>query len=243
VTTNDIGQTSRWLRLIPTRTPGKRRLAQTLLEHRLPQGESRVTDRLGLSYRVPDLHEPAAFSLLVDGVYQRDVLEVVLELLPEDGTFVDVGANVGAFALPAACRVGQGGRVFALEPSGPLFQCLRANAAVNGLANVTAVNAAVDDVDRAWLDQLLIDGNVRHVDVMRIADGGAELNFAASAATLIARPEPPVFVFESTGQGDAQQILIAAGYTLWQLSAYRRRRPPLTAPMTTGATTIIAKRI
>ncbi len=49
-----------------------------------------------------------------------------------------------------------------------------------------------------------------------------------SAMTLIARPEPPVFVFESTGRGDVQQILIALGYTLWKLSAYRRRRAPLT---------------
>jgi precorrin-6B methylase 2 len=246
VTTNDIGQASRWLRLIPARTPGKRRLARTLLEHRIPQGEQRVTDRLGLSYRVPNLNEPAAFSLLVDGVYQRDVLEVVLDLLPEGGTFVDVGANVGAFALPAACRVGQHGRVFALEPSARLFQCLRANAAVNGLANVTPINAVVDDLNRARLDQLLLDGNVRHVDVMRIDTVGPEDKagkVVESAMTLIARPEPPVFVFESTGRGDAQRTLIALGYTLWQLSAYRRRRPPLTAPVTTGATTIIAKRI
>ena len=243
MTTNDIGQTSRWLRLIPTRTPGKRLLARTLLEHRLPQGEHRVTDRLGLSYRVPNLNEPAAFSLLVDGVYQRDVLEVVLELLPEGGTFVDVGANVGAFALPAACRVGQHGRVFALEPSAPLFQCLCANAAMNGLANVTPINVVVDDLHRAGLDQLLLDGNVRHVDVMRIDAVGLEDKVVESAMTLIARPEPPVFVFESTGRGDVQQILMSLGYTLWQLSAYRRRRPPLTAPVTTGATTIIAKRI
>ncbi len=166
MTTNDIGRTSRWLRLIPTRTPGKRRLARTLLEHGSRRARA-VTDGLGLSYRVPNLNEPAAFSLLVDGVYRRDVLEVVLELLPEGGTFVDVGANVGAFALPAACRVGQHGRVFALEPSAVLFQCLRANAAVNGLANVTPINVVVDDLNRARLDQLLLDGNVRHVDVMK----------------------------------------------------------------------------
>jgi precorrin-6B methylase 2 len=243
VTTNDIGHTSRWLRLIPTRTPGKRRLARTLLEHRIPQGEQRVTDRLGLSYRVPNLNEPAAFSLLVDGVYQRDVLEVMLELLPEGGTFVDVGANVGAFALPAACRVGQHGHVFALEPSARLFQCLRANAAVNGLANVTPINVVVDDLNRARLDQLLLDGNVRHVDLMRIDDAGLADKVVESAMTLIARPEPPVFVFESIGRGDVQQNLMARGYTLWQLGAYRRRRPPLTAPVTTGATTIVAKRI
>ena len=87
VTRGAIGQTSQWLRLIPSRTPGKGRLARTLLKHRLPEGENRVTDRLGLSYRVPNLHEPAAFSLLVDGIHQPDVLEVVLDLLPEGGTF------------------------------------------------------------------------------------------------------------------------------------------------------------
>ena len=243
VATTGIGQTSGWLRLLPSRTPGKRRLARTLLEHRLPKGEARVTDRLGLSYRVPDLREPVAFSLLVDGIYRRDVLEVVLELLPESGTFVDVGANVGAFALPAACRVGQHGRVVALEPSAPVFQCLRANAAMNGLSNISTIEAAIDEVDQPRLDQLLIDANIRHVDVIRIDAVGLEARVVESAMTLIVRPEPPVFVFESTGHDDAQRFLMEQDYTLWQLSAYRRRRPPLTAPVTTGTTTIIAKRV
>ena len=101
---NTVGQASRWLRLIPSGLPGKEQVARRLLEHRLPRGEHRVTDRLGLSYRVPDLHDPVAFDLLVNGVHEPEVLAVLMELLPERGVFLDVGAGLGAFALPAACR-------------------------------------------------------------------------------------------------------------------------------------------
>lgn len=223
--------------------PGKGRLARALLDSRLPTGGHRVTDRLGLSYRVADLRDPVAFALLVDGAYRRELLEVVLDLLPERGTYVDVGAGIGAFALPATCRVGQNGRVLAIESSPPIFECLRANAAHNGLANLTTIHASIGSLERAALDQFLIDANVRHVDVMRIGVAGAERHVLESAMTLIERATPPAFVFESTPTGDASQFLMDQGYTLWPLAAYRRRRPPLVGPMTTNATTLIAKRV
>ena len=267
---------------MPAGTPGKTRLARRLLG-RLPGGEHRVTDRLGLSYRVPDLREPVAFHLLIDGVYERDVLSLVLDLLPMGGTFVDVGANVGAFALPAACRVGPSGRVLAFEASPAVFPCLRANAAVNGLTNVTAVHTAVCDMDGEVsfypapsdhfgmgalapqfdatpvtvpgmrLDHLLAAEMIRHVDVLKIDVEGFEQKVLEGAPTLLARTEPPVVVFEfcdwaearvpGAAPGDAQRFLLDRSYTLWRVDDYRRRRPPLAAPVTTGATMIVAKRV
>jgi SAM-dependent methyltransferase len=218
-------------------------MARRLLEHRLPRGEHRVTDRLGLSYRVPDLHDPVAFDLLVNGVHEPEVLAVLLELLPANGTFLDIGAGPGAFALPAACRIGQGGRVVALEASPTLFQCLRANAAVNGLANVTAVQAGFSTLDRPQFDQLLLDANVRHVDVVKIDVKGRERKVLEATRTLLDRPQPPAFVFKSAARADAQCLLMEWGYTLWSVHGYRRRRAPLTAPLTTGDPTIIAKRV
>jgi precorrin-6B methylase 2 len=218
-------------------------MARRLLEHRLPRGEHRVTDRLGLSYRVPDLHDPVAFDLLVNGVHEPDVLAVVLDLLPAQGVFVDVGAGLGAFALPAACRIGQSGRVLALEASPPLFECLRANAAVNGLANITAVQSGFSTLDRAHLDQMLLDANVRHVDVVKIDVKGREHKVLEATRTLLDRSQPPAFVFKSAARADAQRLLMEWGYTLWSVTGYRRRRAPLTAPLTTGDPTIIAKRV
>jgi hypothetical protein len=241
--TTGIAQTSRWLRLLPTGTPGKHQLARRLLHGRLPAGETRVTDRLGLSYRVADLHDPIAFDLLVNGVHEPDVLAVILDLVPDRGTYLDVGANVGAFALPAACKVGQFGSVVAIEEALPLFQCLRANAAVNGLANVTTIHTTLADLDRTSLDQFLIEANVRHVDLLRLDSSVHVASVLESASTLLSRPDSPAIVFSSGCGGDVQQSLIDRGYTLWRVGDYRRRRAPLTAPLSLGNTVLIAKRV
>lgn len=47
---------------------------------------------------------------------ERHSLALVDALLPEGGVFVDCGANIGAFSLAAALRVGREGRVIAFEP-------------------------------------------------------------------------------------------------------------------------------
>lgn len=53
--------------------------------------------------------------------------ELLLDSLPPDGVFVDVGANVGIYTLVAATALGPAGRVVALEPNPPAFRRLRFN--------------------------------------------------------------------------------------------------------------------
>lgn len=55
---------------------------------------------------------------------------------------VDVGANIGAFAVPAA-RAASGGRVIAVEPGAANHALLADNLARNGCTNAVAVRAAV----------------------------------------------------------------------------------------------------
>jgi FkbM family methyltransferase len=62
------------------------------------------------------------------------------------GVALDVGANVGAYALLLGGWVRPGGRVFAFEPSGEAFRGLAAHVALNGLEGVVRpVRAAVSD--------------------------------------------------------------------------------------------------
>ena len=61
--------------------------------------------------------------------------------------------------------------------------------------------------------------------------------------TLLTRPQPPAFIFKSAARADAQRLLMEWGYTLWSVTGYRRRRAPLTEPLTTGDPTIVAKRV
>jgi FkbM family methyltransferase len=63
------------------------------------------------------------------------------ELRPSD-TVVDIGGNIGVFALWAATQVPQG-RIVSVEPNPVSFGCLKLNIERNNLGNVTAVQAAV----------------------------------------------------------------------------------------------------
>lgn len=71
------------------------------------------------------------------------------ELLPqfragEQSCVVDVGGNVGFYALRQALRATKG-RVVVFEPSPTAFRRLRYNVRANGLPNVTPVNEALGD--------------------------------------------------------------------------------------------------
>jgi len=66
-------------------------------------------------------------------------------LVPEGGFVVDAGANIGAYTIPLAHRVGRSGRVLAFEPFRLLFQLLTANVALNGLTNVFTHQVALGD--------------------------------------------------------------------------------------------------
>lgn len=51
----------------------------------------------------------------------------IVRALGRDGTFVDIGANVGLYTLDVATQLGPAGRVLALEPHPPTFERLRFN--------------------------------------------------------------------------------------------------------------------
>eukprot|EP00927_Polykrikos_kofoidii_P026876 TRINITY_DN23859_c0_g1_i1.p1 TRINITY_DN23859_c0_g1~~TRINITY_DN23859_c0_g1_i1.p1 ORF type:complete len:389 (-),score=53.66 TRINITY_DN23859_c0_g1_i1:96-1262(-) len=70
-----------------------------------------------------------------------------LQSLVDEGAWVvDAGANIGAYTVPLAHRVGAAGRVYAFEPFRLLYQLLTANVALNGLSNVYTFQVALGDV-------------------------------------------------------------------------------------------------
>jgi FkbM family methyltransferase len=60
-------------------------------------------------------------------------------------TAIDVGANIGQWAVPMAKRVGESGRVFAFEPNPLLAESLRRTFRVNALAHAEAQALALSD--------------------------------------------------------------------------------------------------
>jgi FkbM family methyltransferase len=60
--------------------------------------------------------------------------------------FVDVGANCGLFSLVASQKVGEEGRVIAIEPNPIMAERLRFNISANGFQNINIAECAVGDV-------------------------------------------------------------------------------------------------
>ncbi len=76
---------------------------------------------------------------------QRALHRALAEVLAPGGVFVDAGANIGAFTLPAARLVGPEGRVVAIEMMPETVLRLRDHARDNGLTNIRVVDAALAD--------------------------------------------------------------------------------------------------
>lgn len=104
-----------------------RMISTTLL--RLGVRTHRRIRRHGLTFDV-DIREGIDLSLFLFGSFERDILATIKSLVPSDGTFIDVGANIGALTLPVADYL-QHGHVYAVEPTNFAIAKLRNNLALN----------------------------------------------------------------------------------------------------------------
>ena len=121
------------------------RVARLLLGEGMAARDVSIETHDHLRFLVPSLREPIAFHLFCDGQYERETLGLLLRVLTAGATFVDVGANIGVFTLPAAQRVGSRGRVVGVEASPAVFPYLAHNVAANELANIHLSQCALCD--------------------------------------------------------------------------------------------------
>ena len=84
-----------------------------------------------------------SLCLYVGGAFEPNEFVFLGKVLKPGMTVVDGGANDGIYSLFAARRVGPGGVVLGIEPSGREYQRLLANLALNPEVDVTAVRAAL----------------------------------------------------------------------------------------------------
>lgn len=71
--------------------------------------------------------------------------ELLASRIREGFSFIDVGANIGAYSLFVAARAGRGARILAVEPQPDIFARLTYNIAQNPFGTVKAVACALAD--------------------------------------------------------------------------------------------------
>lgn len=82
-------------------------------------------------------------SLEKYGDFAPEETDLFKKLVEPGSIVIDGGANQGAFTVPLAKMVGEQGGVFAIEPQRLTYQVLCGNLAINSLANVHAIHAAL----------------------------------------------------------------------------------------------------
>ncbi len=135
-TSHRLRYISKMLRFLPPEMPGKVRLGRLLLSSCLYYEDIQLPSQYGCAFVVPSLREPIGFHILVNGIYEPTVVAFILSQLKAGFVFVDIGANIGVFTVPAAKRIGPSGHVLAIEPSPRIFSYLKQNVTLNKLSNV-----------------------------------------------------------------------------------------------------------
>jgi len=74
----------------------------------------------------------------------ENIKNITSDLRPGD-VFVDIGANCGLYSLYAARKIGETGRVIAIEPTAEIADRMRENIALNDFHNIEVVQAAAGD--------------------------------------------------------------------------------------------------
>lgn len=102
-----------------------------------------LTRAYGMTFMFPQNDITIGRALKTYGEFARPEVELIIDHLgaAPAGTYVDVGANVGAMALPVAQRLPQV-RVIAIEAQRRLAGILAANALNNQLFNIDVLHAA-----------------------------------------------------------------------------------------------------
>ena len=101
----------------------------------------------GTSFRLHHQASATERGALFNPGYNLEELDFLRAQTPVGGVFVDVGANVGTYAMVLARHVGAGGRVIAIEPHPVTHARLAFNRAASGFPQVTPVAAAAGASD------------------------------------------------------------------------------------------------
>jgi FkbM family methyltransferase len=152
----------------------------------------------GASFRFYHQASATERGALFNPDYNREELDFLRAHIPTGGVFVDVGANVGTYALALAQTVGAAGKVIAVEPHPVTHARLAFNRAASRLAQVTLVAAAAGAAD----GELLIETDGDNLGASHVVTGAA----SASAIKVPSRTLQHILGDASASKVDALKI-------------------------------------
>jgi FkbM family methyltransferase len=148
--------------------------------------------------------------------YNLEELEFLRSHTPSGGIFVDVGANVGTYAMVLALHVGASGKVIAIEPHPVTCARLAFNRAASNFTQVSLVAAAAGPSD----GELLIETDSDNLGASHIVSGKTRGNAIKVPSLRLQR------VFEGAGVDHVDALKIdVEGFEDRVLTSFFREAP------------------
>jgi FkbM family methyltransferase len=126
----------------------------------------------GASFRFYHQASATERGALFNPDYNIEELDFLRAHAPAGGVFVDVGANVGTYAMPLARHVGASGKVIAIEPHPVTHARLAFNRSASGFTQVVLVAAAAGAVD----GELMIETDGDNLGASHVVSGTRSSN-------------------------------------------------------------------
>ncbi|MFI6933866.1 FkbM family methyltransferase [Streptomyces sp. NPDC050287] len=155
--------------------------------------------RFGAVFNV-NTHDMIQRYLYLFGIWEPHLTHWIQGRLRPGDTFVDVGANIGYFSVLASRKVGDSGRVVAIEASTEFHMRLMENLRANECRNVRSVNSAVSHTTQKLTFYLEQATNLGATSIVRPARS-PESHFEMTA-------EPLPAILTDDELGDARIIKI-----------------------------------
>ena len=84
-------------------------------------------------------------TLFLFGRREIDHYKMLQEILEPGMNILDIGANIGYYAIMESLAVGPAGKITAIEPMLPNIQMLKRNVALNNASNIEVIHGAVSE--------------------------------------------------------------------------------------------------
>lgn len=109
------------------------------------------------NYRVDARRNLIETGILTRPSYNGAEIDFLSGAMGGNGVAVDIGCNIGLYALPLAKSAGPSGQVIAIDANPAMLRHLTFNAGASGLNNVVALNLAVGGKDSRANLQIRLD--------------------------------------------------------------------------------------
>ena len=157
-------------------------------------GPLSVCRRGGLRWEL-DLREGIDFSIYLFGSFEPRTVAAYRTIVSAGAMVIDIGANIGAHALPLGACVGPTGRVIAVEPTEYAFERLRRQISLNPELNsrITPVQVMLmgetdavlaDAIESSWPLATPDDAHPQHAGVAKATTGAIATTLDALVSEL-----------------------------------------------------------